>query len=527
MTSATPTSVMRLSLAAIVPSPDNPRKHFAPAWLAELGASMLAQGQLAPCLVRPHPKQTGKFELAAGESRYRAARIVKIAALDCVVRPMDDAQFLEALTFENLKRRDLRPLEEARSYALLQTKLEGWTVERIAEKSGVSVDYVRDRMRLLTLVPEVLALIEQERLPLSHALEIAKLSAEQQRAVIDPEEWNGVWREEREPREDLFTDSDDEDEPSWDDEEESEAAEAPATKDPYARCITVSLRELKAHITQRFPVDPEAEATAELFPTLVEAMREAAEKAVPVVHISDAWSAPAVEEGTPEILSKRDWRKADGSQGAKACKHAKTLGVGVHGGVRGQTFMVCLAKTECRAHFGDEIRSAEERAAFKRANAAPAGSAHEEPWRKQERLEREKKARFAVAQPAVLRALAASLATASTKVGGPLDTLIARERPWPKGAEGITRGTTPEDLMRFLAWREFTTNMYNAYEQLPKVGKLLGVDVAGIVKAAQPKRAAANQANQAATKGTKATKRAKAKTPKTKTPKTPKTKAAR
>lgn len=492
--------LMRLSLGAIVPSPDNPRKHFDAAFLAELGRSLRETGQFTPCLVRPHPSQTGKYELAAGESRLKAATLEALDGLDCFVRPMTDAQFLEVLTFENLKRRDLRPLEEARSYALLQKRLEGWTVEKIAEKSGVSVDYVRDRMRLLQLVPEAQGLLDQQpaRLPLSHALEIAKLAPEQQRVLVDPQEWEGAWRDEDAPYggpTNLFDER---------------------KRDALAGRTHVSLRELKRTIAERFPVDPEADGTAELFPELAAAMQRATEKAMPVVHITDAHADAVPEEGQPKVLGFRDWRRADGTPRAKACKHAKTLGVGVHAGVRGQAFLVCLAKTDCRTHFGEEIRDAEARAAHKRVDPTATTPKVEDPWEKRKRLERAAKARFKVAEPAVLEALAQAVATASTTLGGPLDQMIARDRPWPKGKGGVARGTTPEELMRFLAWQTFAQNLYNAHEELSRVGKLLGVNVAAIVTAAQP----TPEKKAKPTPAAKSTVAAKTKTP-TKTPAKP------
>jgi hypothetical protein len=138
-------------------------------------------------------------------------------------------------------------------------------------------------------------------------------------------------------------------------------------------------------------------------------------------------------------------------------------------------------------HFAEDIEFAERQAKQKAAGAGkPKG---EEPWEKHQRLEREAKARFQPAIPAIRAAIATAIAAASTKVDGPLDKLVARGRAWPKAKDGLGRGTTPEDLMRYLAWREVDGNQWNAHVELPRIGKALGVDVAKLVKAAQPVKA--------------------------------------
>lgn len=441
-------------------SPDNPRRFFSEAFIAELAASLQAVGQLTPCLVRPHPTAEGRYELAAGATRWRAAKQAGISELLCVVREMDDATFLEALTFENLKRRDLQPMEEARAYALLQKRLEGWTVEKIAERSGVSASYVRDRMRLLTLVPDVATLLEAGQINLSHALELAKLRPHQQQEMVDADMWDGgLWRE-AEGR--LIAGDGDEDE---------------------ARREPVSARELRGTIADRFAVDL-ADVPA-LFPEMARAIEAAETQTLAVVRISTAYSAPKAAEGEPPVLPRRHWERADGTKGHRKCKHATQLGAVVHGHEwRGEAFLVCTASTTCRVHFVEDIAFAERQAKQKAAGAGkPKG---EDPWEKRQRLEREAKARFQPALPAVRAAIATAIAAASTKVDGPLDKLVARGRAWPKAKDGIGRGTTPEDLMRHLAWREVDGNQWNAHEELPRIGKSLGVDVAKLVKAAQP-----------------------------------------
>lgn len=459
-------ALVAIRVADIIESPDNPRHFFSPAFIDELAASLRAVGQLTPCLVRPVRSAGGQvagYELAAGATRWRAAKQAGLETLLCVVREMDDATFLEALTFENLKRRDLQPMEEARAYALLQKKLEGWTVEKIAERSGVSAAYVRDRMRLLKLVPDVVTLLEAGQIQLAHALELAKLRPDQQQEMVDADIWDGVglWRE-------------------------AEGGLLPSDDDPVTgRREPVSARELRALIAERFPVD--LADVPELFPEMAQAIAAAETDALVVVQISTAYNAPKARDGEAPILGNRAWCRADGTKGHKKCKYATQLGVVVHGlGERGEAFRICTATTACRTHFAKEIDWAERQAKAKASAKADADKPKgEDPWEKRRRLEMEAKARFKPAIPAVQAAIATAIATASTKVGGPLDKLISRGRPWPKenAKGGVGRGTTPEDLMRCLAWREVDGNQWNAHVELPRIGKLLGVNVAAIVKA--------------------------------------------
>lgn len=460
MRTPTPTGpeLVALRVVDIIESPDNPRRLFSAAFIDELAASLRSVGQLTPCLVRPirHAGEVVGYELAAGATRWRAAKQAGLERLLCVLREMDDATFLEALTFENLKRRDLQPMEEARAYALLQKRLEGWTVEKIAERSGVSAAYVRDRLRLTRLVPAVATLLEEGRLHLAHALELAKLRPDQQQEMVDADAWDGgLWRE----AEGGLLPGDDED----------------------GRRELVSARELRASIAERFPVD--LADVPEIFPEMAQAIAAAETDALVVVRISTAYQAPKALDGEAPILGNRHWCRADGTKGHKKCKHATQLGVVVHGHEwRGEAFRICTATTVCRTHFGEEIDYAERLAKAKAA--APDKPKGEEPWVKRQRLEREAKARFKPAIPAIRQAIARAIAAAPTKLGGPLDKLVQRGRQWQKPTkDGIGRGTTPEDLMRYLAWREVEGNQWAAHTELPRIGKLLGVNVAAIVKA--------------------------------------------
>lgn len=494
-------NLVSLPLALVIESADNPRKHFDAAFVSQLAASMQEVGQITPLLVRPHPTKAGHYELVAGATRLRAAREAKLATLRAVVEPMDDAKFLKAMTFENLKRRDLRPLEEARGYALLMKRLDGYTPQKIAHESGVSVDYVRDRLRLLQLVPAALELLDQEPspLPLSHALELAKLTPAQQDEVLETDEYENVlWREEEgayHPGTEAGRLDLDED----DDEDDAQTRQRPRA--------VVTLNEFRGAIAEKFPIDPAAEETAELFPELASAFQATVETASPFVLITDAWSPPDVAKGQPSILDKRKWRRADGSTRAPTCKYS-VLGVGVHGGVRGHSFAVCTAKTECAKHWKEEIEWEKRQAAANlRHGGASSKPEKEQPYQREARLRREAIAAMRPALPKIMEALKAKVATANGKPSGPLAAILLHQRATMKPE---AKKAFPDDLLRQMAYSELVTIQLSEYsiDRFRAAAKALGVDLKALVKAhgaPKKKSAAKKPAKKAAkTKGARA-----------------------
>lgn len=184
---------VRLPLTSIAESPHNPRKHFDAAALDELAASIREKGVLEPVTVRPHPTGHGVYELASGHRRLRAARAAGLTELPALVRPMDDATFIEMLTVANLQREDVHPLEEGDAYAEMITALR-YDVATIARKVGKSERYVYDRLKLRTLAPEVRALFFAGRLTPAHAIELSRLDVEAQARAIHPTDGK-LWEE--------------------------------------------------------------------------------------------------------------------------------------------------------------------------------------------------------------------------------------------------------------------------------------------------------------------------------------------
>ena len=149
----------------IAPNPNQPRRSFDEESLLALADSIRERGVLQPVLVRP--VVGGKYELIAGERRWRAARIAEREAIPAVVRRHDDPATLELALIENMAREDLNPVEEARACAALVEEL-GLTREDVGLRVGRSRVAVSNLIRLLELPDEALALIERGELTEGH-----------------------------------------------------------------------------------------------------------------------------------------------------------------------------------------------------------------------------------------------------------------------------------------------------------------------------------------------------------------------
>ena len=149
----------------IDPSPNQPRRAFDEDSLLALAGSIRAQGVLQPVLVRPLPN--GRYELIAGERRWRAARLADLESIPAIVRRHDNAASLELALVENMAREDLNPVEEARACAALVEEL-GLTREEVGVRVGRTRVAVSNLIRLLDLPDEALELIERRDLTEGH-----------------------------------------------------------------------------------------------------------------------------------------------------------------------------------------------------------------------------------------------------------------------------------------------------------------------------------------------------------------------
>lgn len=164
--SASESLLKMLSISAIEPLPGNPRKHFDGAALDELAASIASRGVIQPIIVRPI--DNGKYQLVAGERRWRAAQKAQLHEIPALVRNLDEREVMALALIENLQREDLNPVEEARAYQRLSDE-EGMTQAEIARMVEKSRSHVANIQRLLALPAAVLDLVEDGRLSMGHA----------------------------------------------------------------------------------------------------------------------------------------------------------------------------------------------------------------------------------------------------------------------------------------------------------------------------------------------------------------------
>jgi ParB family transcriptional regulator, chromosome partitioning protein len=171
--------VHQLNLASIVPSALQPRKDFAREALQELIDSIRQHGIIQPLIVR----QVGaRFELIAGERRWRAAQEVGLTQVPVIIRRASDLEVLEISLIENLQRADLNPIEEAQGYARLANEF-GMRQEDIALKVGRSRAAVANAMRLLDLHPQVQIWLAQNLLSVGHAKVLLALKAPEEQLL--------------------------------------------------------------------------------------------------------------------------------------------------------------------------------------------------------------------------------------------------------------------------------------------------------------------------------------------------------
>jgi ParB family chromosome partitioning protein len=156
----------QLPVETIHPNPRQPRKRHDSEAAHGLADSVRTQGVIQPVVVRP--RLAGGFELIAGERRWRAAREAGLAVVPAVVRDADDRDSLLLALVENVARENLSPVEEARACALLIDEF-GLTLGDVSERVGRSKPSVSNRMRLLDLPDDVLAMVEREELSEGHA----------------------------------------------------------------------------------------------------------------------------------------------------------------------------------------------------------------------------------------------------------------------------------------------------------------------------------------------------------------------
>jgi ParB family chromosome partitioning protein len=173
--------LLELDVTQIEPNPDQPRAKFDAAALDALAGSIGSVGLLQPLIVRP--LDDGRYELVAGERRWRAAQKAGIERVPAVVRSSPEDERLQAALIENMVREDLNPVEEARACAALVEDL-GISKEELARRVGRSRAAISNLIRLLDLPDPVLALLERGELSEGHGRAILQVEDQARRAQL-------------------------------------------------------------------------------------------------------------------------------------------------------------------------------------------------------------------------------------------------------------------------------------------------------------------------------------------------------
>lgn len=460
----------------IKPSKSNPRWHFSADGLTELTESVREHGILQPVLLRrlsvERKNETARYEIVAGERRFRAAKKAGLEEIPAVIRDLTDVQVLEIQLVENLQRADLHPLEEADGYRRLMS-MEGYDVAKIAARIGRSPKYVYDRMKLTALVKEIQDLFLKGRITAGHAILLARLKPEDQSRVAD-EETGGLWEAEKR----LFN---------------------PDAEDEPDDCLkAVSVRELEGWIDEHVRFDPEAEDLPQLFPETAAILAKPPEEAEKIVSIThDHYVQPEARDGQ-RVIGPRSWKRADGKGDAKTCEKS-VQGVVVIGPARGEAFKVCTDKKGCKVHWAAEQREAKKRA----ETVTRSGKKGKDRWQlEQEEREKQRvredatRKRWEKATPAILDALAEKV-KASKGLTVMADLVIRGVGDNYRNCSSIAskwvpRGRTAEDALRhatfIILWRMLQE--YQAPRHFPKLARAFGLNATKIVdEQAPPERA--------------------------------------
>lgn len=152
----------------IDPNPDQPRRNFRQGELEELAESIRHHGIIQPLILRAAPDDGARYQIIAGERRWRAAQIAGLHDIPAVVRELEDQQVIEFAIIENVQRVDLDPVEEARGYTQLIENF-GYTQEQLAGTIGKSRSHVANTMRLLALPEPILNMLQAGTLNAGHA----------------------------------------------------------------------------------------------------------------------------------------------------------------------------------------------------------------------------------------------------------------------------------------------------------------------------------------------------------------------
>lgn len=168
--------LLEVDIDLIEPNPDQPRYHFNENKLEELAQSIRVNGLVQPILLRR--VSNGRYQIVAGERRWRASQRAGLHKVNAVVRSIPDAKLLELALIENIQRQELNPIEEAQAYQRLIQNL-GLTQDEVAQRVGKDRSSVANYLRLLKLPAGIQRMLEEEQLSMGHARALLGLESEQ------------------------------------------------------------------------------------------------------------------------------------------------------------------------------------------------------------------------------------------------------------------------------------------------------------------------------------------------------------
>lgn len=158
----------KVPIEFVSPNPKNPRRHFGDAELTDLAQSIREHGVVQPVVARPSPSQPGRYEIIAGERRWRAAQRAGLTEIPLIVRDVNDRTALELAIIENVQRADLNPVEEAQGYQQLIDE-HGYTQADLGQVIGKSRSHVANTLRLLKLPNVIQSMLVDGDLSAGHA----------------------------------------------------------------------------------------------------------------------------------------------------------------------------------------------------------------------------------------------------------------------------------------------------------------------------------------------------------------------
>jgi ParB family chromosome partitioning protein len=168
-----PAAIRNIPVTKVDPNPNQPRLAMDKAGMDDLTASVKEHGVLQPILVRP--LSDSRYQLIAGERRWRAARRAGLVSIPALIEDIDDETALEISVIENLQREDLSPVDEALIYDKM-IREHGYSIRKLAQKLGKDKGYLENRLRLADAPPEIRELVSVRKDTLSHAYELLKVA---------------------------------------------------------------------------------------------------------------------------------------------------------------------------------------------------------------------------------------------------------------------------------------------------------------------------------------------------------------